>query len=684
MSANDPAETFRQEAQELLEQLEQALLDLEHAPGDSDLIDSAFRALHTIKGSGAMFGFDALATFTHHVETAFDLVRKGKVSAGPDLIAITLSAMDRMRVLLEESGPIDPGPGDMILRELKAIVDAETVPGVGAAPASMTYRIRFWLARDAMAMGTNPLFLLDELRALGSASVSALTDRVPPLDMLVPTDCYIGWDVVLTTEQPRAAIEDVFMFVIDGMELSIETIAPGSDPLIGEILIQRGDVPQEEVAAALSRQAPLGALLVESGAVSEVKLAAAVAEQRHVRAEAKVEKVDKSADSIRIPAAKLDELMERVGELVIAQSRLSQIAAVSAQSEVKSIAEEIERLTLALRDTTMGVRTLPIGSLFGRFRRLVHDLSRDLGKEIELVTIGEETELDKTVIERLNDPLIHLIRNSIDHGLETPEVRRAAGKPECGRITLLARHAGAEVLVSIIDDGKGLDRARIRARAEENGLLPVGVTVSDAELFQLIFEPGFSTAQEVTSLSGRGVGMDVVKRTIKALRGKIDIESTPGVGSEISLRLPLTLAIIDGLLIRVGTQRYVLPLSAVVECVELSSEEDARSHGRNFLNIRGDLVPFLRLRQLFQTSTPADLYQKAVIVSAGDLRVGLVVDQVIGNHQTVVKSLSSLHADLKTFSGATILGDGTVALILDIVHLIELGQTQENRMRAAE
>jgi two-component system chemotaxis sensor kinase CheA len=666
MSPNDPAETFRQEAQELLEQLEQALLDLEHAPGNSDLIDSAFRALHTIKGSGAMFGFDAL------------------VSAGPTLIAITLSAMDRMRVLLEESGPIDPGPGDMILRELKAIVDAETVTGVVTAPASMTYRIRFWLARDAMAMGTNPLFLLDELRALGSASVSALTDRVPPLDILVATDCYLGWDVVLTTEQPRAAIEDVFMFVIDGMELSIETIAPGSDPRLGEILIQRGDVPQGEVAAALSRQAPLGALLVESGAVSEVKLAAAVAEQRHVRAEAKVDKVDKGADSIRIPAAKLDELMERVGELVIAQSRLSQIAAVSAQSEVKSIAEEIERLTLALRDTTMGVRTLPIGSLFGRFRRLVHDLSRDLGKEIELVTIGEETELDKTVIERLNDPLIHLIRNSIDHGLETPEVRRAAGKPECGRITLLARHAGAEVLVSIIDDGKGLDRARIRARAEENGLLPVGVTVSDAELFQLIFEPGFSTAQEVTSLSGRGVGMDVVKRTIKSLRGKIDIESTPGVGSEISLRLPLTLAIIDGLLIRVGTQRYVLPLSAVVECVELSSEEDARSNGRNFLNIRDDLVPFLRLRHLFQTSTPADRYQKAVIVSAGDLRVGLVVDQVIGNHQTVVKSLSSLHADLKTFSGATILGDGTVALILDIVHLIELGQAQETQMRAAE
>jgi two-component system chemotaxis sensor kinase CheA len=287
------------------------------------------------------------------------------------------------------------------------------------------------------------------------------------------------------------------------------------------------------------------------------------------------------------------------------------------------------------------------------------------------------------VIERLNDPLIHLIRNSIDHGLETPAGRIAAGKPKRGRITLSARHAGAEVLVTIVDDGRGLDRARIQARAEENGLIAPGTKLADHELYQLIFQPGFSTAREVTSLSGRGVGMDVVKRTIEALRGKIDISSTPGFGSEMALRLPLTLAIIDGLLIRIGTGRYVLPLSAVEECVELTPEEDARSRGRSFLNIRGDLVPFLRLRELFRTSAPADRYQKVVIVSSGELRVGLVVDQVIGNHQTVIKSLSKLHADVKTFSGATILGDGTVALILDIPHLVELGLAYENRLKAA-
>jgi two-component system chemotaxis sensor kinase CheA len=368
---------------------------------------------------------------------------------------------------------------------------------------------------------------------------------------------------------------------------------------------------------------------------------------------------------------------------VIAQSRLKQVAAASNDAAVKSVAEEIERLSLELRDTTMGVRMLPISSLFGRFRRLVHDLARDLGKKIDLVTIGEETELDKTVIERLNDPLIHLIRNAIDHGLEDPDGRAAAGKPAQGRITLTAEHVGAEVLVSITDDGRGLDRTRIRARAEENGLVVPGAKLSDNELFQVIFQPGFSTAHEVTNLFGRGVGMDVVKRTIDGLRGKIDIASRPGRGSTMTLRLPLTLAIIDGLLVRVGRGRYVIPLSAVEECVELSTEEDARSRGRSFLNIRGDLVPFLRLRELFNASAAADRYQKVVVVSAGELRVGLVVDQVIGDHQTVIKSMSKLHADVEIFSGATILGDGTIALILDIGHLVEHGQQQEERLKAA-
>ncbi len=365
---------------------------------------------------------------------------------------------------------------------------------------------------------------------------------------------------MLSTHQPRAAIEDVFLFVIDDMELEIVAVDQGHD-----------GSPTGEIAADVGAADPgvVGPVPTESAAPDPVPAqgtaASASAEPPQVRA-------TKVADSIRVPAERLDELMDRVGELMIAQSRLTQVAANSNDAQVKLVAEEIERLAVELRDTTMGVRTVPIGSLFGRFRRLVHDLSQQLGKKIELTTVGEETELDKTMIERLNDPLIHLIRNSIDHGLEGPEARTEAGKPAHGHITLSARHAGAEVLISIVDDGRGLDRARIQARAEEQGLLAPGTKLSDGELFQVLFQPGFSTAREVTSLSGRGVGMDVVKRTIEGLRGKIDIASTPGKGTVMTLRLPLTLAIIDGLLVRVGNGRYVLPLSAVEECVELSLE----------------------------------------------------------------------------------------------------------------
>ncbi len=483
---------------------------------------------------------------------------------------------------------------------------------------------------------------------------------------------------MLTTERPRAAIEEVFLFVSDDVEIA-RIDAADDEKRLGEILVERGDVAPEALGDVLAHQEPIGTLLMKSGAVNADKLTAALAEQHHLRNQARAAK---GTDSVRVPAERLDELMDRVGELVIAQSRLKQVAAANRDLQVQSVAEEIERLAMDLRDTTMGVRMLPIGSLFGRFRRLVHDLARELGKKIELTAIGEETELDKTVIDRLNDPLIHLIRNAIDHGLELPDERAAHGKPDQGRITLTARHAGAEVLVSVGDDGRGLDRARIQARAEEQGLLTPGAKLTDSELFQIVFQPGFSTAREVTSLSGRGVGMDVVKRTIDALRGTIDVSSTPGLGSEVTLRLPLTLAIIDGLLVRVGDGRYVIPLAAVEECVELSAAEDARSRGRNFLNIRGELVPFLRLRELFNAATPADRYQKVVVVSSGELRVGLVVDQVIGDHQTVIKSLSRLHADVANFSGATILGDGTVALILDVAHLVEFGQVREEQLKA--
>ncbi|HYH37441.1 MAG TPA: chemotaxis protein CheA [Azospirillum sp.] len=686
MAAPDPADTFRQESQDLLEQLESALLSLEQDTANRDLIDSAFRALHTIKGSGAMFGFERASAFTHHVETAFDRVRKGEVPPSDELIAIALAAKDHIRVLIDAPDEADTAHGERILTDLHAVVGCAPAAAPPArearAPkpeARTTWRIRFRLAKDAMALGTNPLLLLDELRGLGPCTVAALTDGIPPLDEMEPDACYVSWDVTLSTDRPKAAIEEVFLFVIDDMELRIEEIDAAAEPKrLGEILVERGDATPEAVSSALTEHQPIGARLVRTGAVTEDRVASALAEQQHARREAEA----KSSASIRVSAERLDLLMDRVGELVITQARLSQMAATRNDPDLQTVAEELQRLASELRDTTMGIRMVPIGSIFGRFRRLVHDLAHELGKEVELVTSGEETELDKTVVERLADPLVHLIRNAIDHGIETPEARAAAGKPARGQVRLVARHSGAEVQVSITDDGRGLDRDRIRAKAEELGLLAPGAALPDGQLFQFLFHPGFSTAASITSVSGRGVGMDVVKRNIETLRGSIDIATTPGRGTEMTLRLPLTLAIIDGLLVRVGTGRYAMPLSAVEECVELSEADDARSTGRRFLNIRGELVPFLRLRDLFGVRTPAEPYPKVVIVSSGEMRVGLVVDQIIGSHQTVIKSLSKLHADVETFSGATILGDGSVALILDLPHLVEFGQACDERREA--
>ncbi|KRA67112.1 chemotaxis protein CheA [Caulobacter sp. Root656] len=655
MSGLDPIETFRQEAQDLLEEIEQGLLDLAHRPGDRDLVDAVFRGLHTLKGSGAMFGFDALAAFTHHCETAFDRVRKGEVAATPELVGAVLAAQDHMRALAE-GRPASEADGELLLADLHRVVEAAGRPAsaeIVSEPGLNRWRVRFSLPADALLNGTRPLPLLDELRELGDCTVVAITDATPDFDVLVPTDCHLAWDVTLVTKHGRDAIEDVFIFVIDDMTLDIQ-----------------------DMNAAAAAESETVAEVAEVPGAPQV-----VATQAEVSNEARGSKV--GGDTVRVPAERLDEMMDRVGELVIAQSRLKQLAASSSDIALRAVAEEIERLASEMRDTMMVVRMVPIAQLFGRFRRLIHDLARDTGKAIELSTEGEATELDKTVIERLADPLIHLIRNAADHGLETPEQRLAAGKPEAGQVVLAARQSGAEVVITITDDGRGVDRARVRAKAEENGLIQPGQVLSDNELLQLIFAPGFSTAAAITNLSGRGVGMDVVKRTIEGLRGAIDLTSTPGQGSVVSLRIPLTLAIIDGLLVRVGTGRYVIPLASVEECVELSVEQDVRSTGRNLITLRDQLVPFIRLRQMFATGLEPDPHQKIVVVSTGQDRVGLVVDQILGDHQTVIKALSAFHAEVGAFSGATILGDGGVALILDIAHLVAAGQGQDAPLRAA-
>lgn len=685
MNVMDPTEVFRQEASELFEVLEGALLDLGQRPDDRDLVDSAFRALHTIKGSGAMFGFDKVASFTHEFETAFDRVRKGEIKPTQELISVALAAKDYIRALIEDPQSTDDIIGEAILDDLKRFVSsdqpaapvAETIEAPPLAPVESKqagWHLYLEFESHILRNGSNPLDLLEDLCKLGPCFVVPVTDGIPFLDEMDPEDCYLKWDVKLHAACDKDAIDDVFMFVSDEMKLTLSPLAHVEAPAPAPLF----QLLDEEPAPA-----------AEMPAVVAEAVAASVAEQSVAKAEPKAEakpeakRDDRGIATVRVQAERLDELMDRVGELVIAQARLTQLAATGSDLSIKLIAEEIERLASSLRDTTMGARMVPIGSLFGRFRRLIHDLSRDLSKPVEFVTTGEDTELDKTMIECLADPLVHLIRNAIDHGIEDTATRSANGKTEQGRIELAAVHSGAQVLVTVKDNGGGLNTARIRAKAEEQGLIAAGAVLSDHEIHQFLFHPGFSTAQTISALSGRGVGMDVVKRTIENMRGSIDLSTRPGQGTTVTLRLPLTLAIIEGLLIRVGEGRYIIPLSAVEECIELTAE-DERSRGRNFLNVRGNLVPFLRLRDIMTASGTPDRHQKTIIISTGETHVGLVADQIIGNHQTVIKSLSKLHSDVTIFSGATILGDGTAALILDVAQLVTMAQSKVEKQHISE
>jgi two-component system, chemotaxis family, sensor kinase CheA len=664
-----PVETFRVEAMERLQELESSLLELEESPESEELIGQIFRALHTIKGSGAMFGFDEVASFTHEVETVFDMVRNGKMSVEKELIDLTLKAGDLIHNMLD--GKETPERDDL------AAAFKRYLPGAAEAVAShapkeekketRTYRIRFRPEPDLFASGTNPIPLLNELRQLGDATVIAQLDGIPSLEDMNPELCYTYWDIVLTTDKGENSIKDVFIFVEDLAEITIEPAQEGKR--LGEIMIEKGDVKKEDIEKVLKEKKPIGELLVEKGLVSKDKVASALAEQTQVKEVKEKRQKDDAVSSIRVAADKLDKLVNLVGELVTVQARLTQKSSSEKDPDLTLIAEEVERLTEELRDTTMSIRMLPIGTTFSKFKRLVRDLSSELGKEIDLTTEGGETELDKTVIEKLNDPLVHIIRNSVDHGVESPEIRQSIGKPRQGMVHLSAKHSGAYVLVEITDDGAGLNKERIRAKAVERGLVAPDQDISDKDLYGLIFAAGFSTAKNVTSVSGRGVGMDVVKKTIDSLRGSIEVQSEEGEGTTISLKLPLTLAIIEGLLVEIGTHQFVLPLSAVEECVELTREDVEKTHGRHMANVRGSLIPYMRLREEFGIAGELPELEQIVITEIDRARMGFVVDHVIGQHQTVIKTLGKAYRNVEGISGATILGDGTVALIVDVARL---------------
>ena len=723
---NDPQDAFREEAYELLAELETALMELEENPEDADLIDRVFRAMHTIKGSGAMFGFDDIAAFTHELETIFDLVREGRMTVSGRLVNLSLSARDQIKSMLDAStgaATADPQACRTIIEALKSIVPTETQTTDGMpveeapapSPLSETaaqpklawtfpprqedevavsqeqrseaiYRIGFRPSPNLFKTGTNPLLLLDELREMGACTVIGRTAAIPPLEDIDPEVCYTGWDIVLTTEHDMNAIRDVFIFVEDDSHIDIQLIerADGLNleteaKKIGEILVERGDVSGEDLEKALQDRPLIGEMLVERKLVDKITVQTALAEQAHVKKTRRQVQENVTASSIRVASEKLDRLVDLVGELVTVQARLSQRADAAKDADLLNIAEVVERLTSELRDNTMSIRMMPFGTTFSKFKRLVRDLSKELGKQVVLSTAGGETELDKTVIEQLNDPLVHILRNSIDHGIELPEVRQAAGKPSQGEIHLSAEHSGAHVLIRISDNGAGLNAEAIRKKAIEKGLIQAEAQNSDREIFSLIFAPGFSTSAKVTSVSGRGVGMDVVKRGIESLRGSIDVDSTPGKGTIITLKLPLTLAIIDGLLVETNGDKYVLPLAVIEECVELTRDDVQQTHGRSILNIRGEMVPYVSLRERFAITGDRPDIEQVVINDTNGQNIGIVVDRVIGQRQIVIKTMSKIYGDVDEISGATILGDGTIALILDIARLIGSDATESRQ-----
>jgi two-component system chemotaxis sensor kinase CheA len=687
-------ETFKDEALELIQELEAALLELEEAPEDSSHIDRVFRALHTLKGSGGLAGFDNVAGFCHEAETVFEQVRSGERKVDEKLVSLTLSAQDHLKgMIMAEFGaaPVDDDLTAELVAAFQALMpfrhDAiQTVStAVMATPTDQaTFRIRFRPMPNLFLQGVQPHFLLGELQRLGEALVVAQLDAVPELDELNPEECRVYWDVLLTTDQDEDAIRDVFIFVEDDCELMIQKIDDGSQldqpedyKRLGEILVERGDLTEEDLARFLKEKKRLGEALVEEGAVDDIKVQSALAEQERVQALRRERKANDAMESIRVKSDRLDKLVNLVGEMVTVQARLSQFANSRIDADLLSVAEEVERLTWDLRDQVLTIRMLPIGGTFTRFKRLIRDLGSELGKDVLLVSEGGETELDKTVIDQLNDPLVHLVRNSIGHGIESPAVRQAIGKPGKGRITLSAKHSGANVVLTVADDGAGLDVERIRAKAIEKGLVSEQAELSEREVYALIFEPGFSTAQEISSVSGRGVGMDVVRQAIDALRGSIEVRSEEGKGTTFSIKLPLTLAIIDGLLIDIGADHYVLPLSAVEECIELTRDAAEQAHGRNLVKIRGEIVPYVRLRDEFKIKSERPEIEQIVIVNLEGLRVGFVVDHVVGEHQTVIKNLGRMYQDVNGVSGATILGDGRVALILDLPQLANRAEEVE-------
>jgi len=684
-------DAFFEESFEALDAMEAALLKLDVGSPEPELINTIFRVAHSIKGGSATFGFSEIASFTHSLETLLDELRSGTMPVTVALSDLLLKSVDVMRAMLravQAKQPIDSQRvSDLqfdlevaIARKSEAepaaatpagaawIVAAESAAG-GAAPAAQQprWRIRFHPYRELLARGNDPLRMLRELAALGELAVRVDAQMLPALAEVNPQDCYLAWSLELPGEVPEDAIRQVFEWAEGDCDLSIERL-PGEQALPAGA--QDAPTPVQATPAPVSAAPPASA---QHGA--HAPPAPAPASPAPAKPEAPVSALGDSG-SIRVSVEKIDELMNTVGELVITQAMLSQLGSHFDGPDAEKLRAglgQLERNMRELQESVMRVRMLPITFVFSRFPRMVRDLAQRLGKQIELKLTGEQTELDKTVLEKIGDPLVHLVRNSIDHGIESPEARIAAGKPAEGTVHLDACHRGGNIAVEVSDDGGGLDRDRILAKARARGLVGPNDTLTDPEIHELIFVPGFSTAEKTTDLSGRGVGMDVVRRNVKELGGKIELKSEPGRGSRFIITLPLTLAIVDGQSVAVGTETYIVPLISIVESMQLKATGITRLSGHSeVLSFRGDYLPIIRLHELFGVEPRSRaLHEGLVVVAEGDgRRVGLFVDDLLGQQQVVIKSLEANYGHIEGVSGATILGDGSVALILDVPGLI--------------
>jgi len=686
-------DVFFEESFEGLDAMESGLLNLDVGAADIDAINTIFRAAHSIKGGAGTFGFMAVSEFTHVMETMLDETRNGEREVTAELTNLFLESVDVLREMLtavQQKTDTDDVRIENVRNKLEAMMAGESV-AVKAEPVaveaesveelkSQGWKIQFTPHAHLLQTGNDPVRMLRELSSLGELSTEINDGKLPPFSDLEPEDSYLSWDLTLLGDIPEKDVVEIFEWVDEDCDLVIEPLAVKRTTQVEENVVEL-DKPEAPVTATVVEDVTPAELATASeqtdAVVEELGPAMVAAAIDKPAPKAKVASAP-AASSIRVGTDKVDSLINLVGELVITQSMLSQIGDNFTPNMLPKLIDglaQLERNSREMQEAIMRIRMLPISFAFNRFPRLVHDMTDKMGKKVELKLTGEQTELDKTVMEKIGDPLVHLVRNSLDHGLETPEVRLAAGKGETGLLQLKAFHQGGNIVIEIHDDGAGLNEDKILAKAIEKGLVDVNDELSPEKIHDLIFLPGFSTADQVTDVSGRGVGMDVVRKNITSLGGSVEVVSKRGQGSVFTIRLPLTLAIMDGQTIRVANENYIIPLISIIETLEVNSSDIKQVSGKGELYpLRDEYVPIIRMYDVFNLNPEAtDLEEGLLVIVEGDgQKVGLFIDDLLGQQQVVIKSLETNYRKVLGVSGATILGDGTVALILDVPGLIAL------------